>query len=90
MDAVEIFQDLVVPEPQNALALVLKELGSLGFAARRAIVLATVDFHNQPGVVANKIANIAADRHLAELVPFYLTRAQYSPDTLLGLGHALP
>jgi hypothetical protein len=34
MDAVEICQDLVVPKPQNAIALVLQELGSLGFAAR--------------------------------------------------------
>jgi hypothetical protein len=48
MDAVEICQDLVVPKPQDAISLVLQELGSLGFPARRAIVLATIDFHDQP------------------------------------------
>jgi hypothetical protein len=32
MNAVEIYQNLVVPKPQDAIALVLQELGSLGFA----------------------------------------------------------
>jgi hypothetical protein len=33
MDAIEICQDLVVPKPQNAIALLLQELGSPGFPA---------------------------------------------------------
>ena len=45
MDAVEICQDFVVPKPQNAISLVLQEPTSLGLPARRAIVLAAVDFH---------------------------------------------
>src|SRR5215472_9515867 len=91
MDAVEICHDLAVPKSQNAIALVLQELGPLGLPARRAIVLTAINFHDQPSLVANKIGNVAADRHLAaELVPFHLARAQYLPDPLLGLGHSLP
>jgi hypothetical protein len=51
MDAVGICQDLVVPKPQNAIALVLQEPASLSFPRRRAIVLAAVDFQDQPGLV---------------------------------------
>src|SRR6266478_174046 len=64
MDAVEICQDFVVPKPQKAIALVLQEPASLGLPRRRAIVLAAVDFHDQSGLVAHKIGNVAADRHL--------------------------
>src|SRR5215831_15870280 len=77
MDAVEICHDLAVPKSQNAIALVLQELGPLGLPARRAIVLTAINFHDQPSLVANKIGNVAADRHLAaELVPFHLARAR--------------
>ena len=91
MDTIEIFQDLVVPKPQNAITLVLHERSSRGFAARRAVVLAAVDFHYQPGLVAHKIGNVGADWHLAtEFVPLHLMRAQYLPHAALRLGHVLP
>src|SRR5271163_2656800 len=88
MDTVEIIQDLVVPQPENAIALVLQELGSLGFPVRQVIVLATIDLHDQSRIMTNKIGNVSADQHLAaELLRFYLTQAQYMPDLLLCLGH---
>jgi hypothetical protein len=69
MDPVEIFQDLVVPKPQDAIAFVLQETTSLGFQRGRAILLAGVNFHDQLRLVAYKIGNRATDRHLAaELV----------------------
>jgi hypothetical protein len=56
-----------------------------------AIVLAAVDFHDQPGLVVNKISNVTTDGHLAaELVPTHPTRAQYLPEPPLDLGHLLP
>jgi len=91
MNAVEICQDLVVPKPQNAIALALQELGSRGFPVRRTIVSATIHFDDQPGLVADKISNVAADRHLAaKPVALHLARAQYLPDPPLGLGHVVP
>ena len=91
MDAIEICQDLIVPKPQNAIALIFQEFISLYFARRGAIMLAAVDFHDQPGLVARKVDNVAADRHLAaELVPVHLMRTQYPPDPPFRLGHALP
>jgi hypothetical protein len=47
----------------------LQELGSLGFPAGRAIVLATVDFHDQPDLVANKIGNVRAGTWRRNLRP---------------------
>jgi hypothetical protein len=91
MDAVEVRQDFVVPKPQNAMALVLPEPTSLGLPRRQAIVLAAVDFHDQPSLVAHKIGNVAADRHLAaELVPRHSMGAQHMPDPPLRLRHVLP
>jgi len=48
MDAVEVYQDLVVPKPQKAIAFVLQEPISFSLLRRRSIVLAAVDFHDQP------------------------------------------
>jgi len=90
MDAGGICQDLRVPKSQNPIALVLQETTSLGFPRRRAIVLAAVDFQDQPGLVAYKVSNVTTDRHLAaELVPLYLMRAQCLPEPPFRLGHAL-
>jgi hypothetical protein len=61
--AFKIFQDLIVPKPQNAIALALQKRSPLGFSQRRAIMLATIDFYNQPDLVAHKICNITADRY---------------------------
>ena len=96
MDVVDICQDFVIPKPQNAISLVLQEPTSLGLPGRRAVVLAAVDFHDQPSPPrtqnrAHKIGNVAADRYLAaELVPRHSMGAQYLPDPPLRLGHVLP
>jgi hypothetical protein len=91
MDAVEICQDLVVPEPQDAIAFVLQEPTSLGLPRRRVIVLTAVDFHDQPGLVAHKISNVAADRQLAaELLSLHLMRAHDLPDPPFRFAHVLP
>jgi hypothetical protein len=64
MDTLGIWQDLVVPKPQNAIAFVLQEATSLDFPWRRAIVLAAVDFNDQPSLVTDKIDDVAPERHL--------------------------
>jgi len=47
-------------------------------------------FHDQPGLVAHKIGNLATDLHLAaELVSLYLMRAQHLPEPPFRFGHAL-
>jgi hypothetical protein len=69
MDAVEVYQDLVVPKPQKAIAFVLQEPISFSLLRRRSIVLAAVDFHDQPGLVAYKIGNVAANRPPAGATP---------------------
>jgi hypothetical protein len=89
-DAVEICQDLVVPKPQNAIALVLQELISLDLPPRRGIMLATVDFHDRPDLVAHKIGNVAAGRHLPAKFEPHAMRAPDLPDPPFRLGHALP
>jgi hypothetical protein len=90
MDAVEICQDLVVPESEDAIAFALQEPASLGLPWRRAIVLTAVDFEDQPGLVAHEIGDVAAQRYLApELVPLRLMRAQYSPDPPFRVSHVL-
>jgi hypothetical protein len=54
-------------------------------------VLAAVDFHDQPGLVAHEIGNVAADWYLAaEPVPVHLMRAQDLPDPPFRVGHVLP
>jgi hypothetical protein len=54
-------------------------------------VLAAVDFHDQAGLVAHKVGDLAADRHLAaELATPHSMQAQYLPDPLFRLGHVLP
>jgi hypothetical protein len=90
MDAVEIRQDLIVPNSQNSIPFALQKPASLGFLRRRAIMLAAVDFHDQPGLVADKVGNVAADRHLAaEPVARHLMRAQHLPDPPFRHGHVL-
>jgi hypothetical protein len=63
--ALRIFQHLVVPQTQNPLAFVLQEAAPLDFLLRRWIVLAAIDFDNQPRLVADKIRYISPERHLA-------------------------
>jgi hypothetical protein len=53
-------------------------------------VLSAVDFHDQPGLVADEIGNLATDRYLAtELEPVDLTQAQYLSEFPFRLSHIL-
>ena len=91
MNTAEICQHLVVPEPQNAIALVLDERTSLGFLRRRSIVLTAVNFHDDSGLMACEVGYVAADRHLAsEFVSLHLLRAEYLPDPTFRGGHISP
>jgi hypothetical protein len=88
MHAFEVRLYLGVPEPQNSVALTLKDAGPFCLLRRRPVVLATVDLHNQACIVANEIDNIGPERHLPpKSMPSDLTRPQDCPDASLGIGH---
>jgi hypothetical protein len=68
----------------------LQNPASLGFSRRRATVLAAVEFYDQPGLVAHKVGNVAADRHLAaELAPLTCRERHILPRLPFRLGHVL-
>ena len=72
-------KDIVVPEPENRVAL-LAQTAIPNFIRSRFIVLPAVDFNNQTFFAANKIADIADYRDLSsELVSVDLTIANPIP-----------
>ena len=76
MDAFWICQNLIVPETQNTISLALQKSDSIRLMFRRTIMLAAVDFNDQSGFMAQKIGDIATDRHLTtELAAHHLPRA---------------
>jgi hypothetical protein len=84
-------QHLVVPEPQHAITFGLEEQSPLGFERQRAVMLAAVDFNDQSSLVACKIRDVGAERHLtAELISTDLAQAQHSPDPAFRVRHVPP
>jgi len=76
MHAVQIFQDLVIPEPQHTVTLAFQKSRAAYLRFGSGIVLTTVDFDDQSHLVADKVGNKTSDRHLsAKSVPFHLARS---------------
>jgi hypothetical protein len=76
VDAFEIAQNLVVPEAEDGTALAFQECASRNLTGGLLVVLAAVDFHDQPGLVTDEIGDVTAQRHLTpELVPVHLVQA---------------
>jgi hypothetical protein len=90
-DSLRICQHLVVPKPQHPVPLPFKKPAALDFVRRGGVVLAAIDFDDQPSFVADKVGDIATDRHLpAKAKSLDLPRAKHPPNSSLGLGHCLP
>jgi hypothetical protein len=63
-NAFEIFQHLIIPEAQNAIAVIRQPLIADGVAFVIS-VLTSVDFDHQPPLSANEIDNVRTNRLLA-------------------------
>jgi hypothetical protein len=86
--ALGIVQNLVVPEPQDAVALAFQELSAAHLLLRQEIMLAAIDLDDQSCGVADEVGYKPADRHLAaKPVPFGLPQSQHLPEPYLGFGH---
>lgn len=78
--ALRIVQNLVVPEPQDALPLAFKELSTAHLLVRQQIMLAAIDLDDQSCRVADEVGHKPADRPLsAEPVPLGLPQSQRLP-----------
>ena len=62
--AVGIFQDFIIPEAYDPIALALQEPAPVGFLLGQGIMLAAIEFDDQAGFVTDKIRNVAPERHL--------------------------
>jgi hypothetical protein len=86
--ALRIVQNLVVPEPQYAVALAFQELSAVHLLLRQEIMLAAIDLDDQSRRVADEVGYKPPDWHLAaKPVPFGLPQSQRLPEPHLGFGH---
>src|SRR5215469_959408 len=86
--ALRIVQNLVVPEPQDAVALAFQELSAAHLLLRLEIMLAAIDLDDQSCPVADVVGYKPPDWHLtAKPVPFGLPQSQHLPEPYLGFGH---
>jgi hypothetical protein len=84
-DAVDVAQDVVVPEAKHGVAVPLEKggAGSVGFWR----VLPSVSFHDQHPLGAEKVGDVGADRGLAaELEAGELAVAEVAPKADFGIG----
>ncbi|AOG10776.1 hypothetical protein BSY240_1409 [Agrobacterium sp. RAC06] len=85
-DIVEMLQDLVVPEAQDAEAFGTEE-GVTIKVVEAVAVLAAVDLNDQPGFEADEIEDVAAQRYLsAEFGAGELAVAERAPEHGFGCG----
>jgi hypothetical protein len=86
---IEISQNFVVPEPDQAKALRLKPRGALSIAFGR--MLPTVHLDDQPRLETDKIGYVLSNRHLSpKLRALQLARAQRSPQPTFRIGCGMP
>jgi hypothetical protein len=80
--AIECRQDVVVPEPQNAITVPFDGHGARAVSLERMlfIMLSTIEFNDKPRVVTREVGNVARDGNLTPEVPaFRLQEAQLLP-----------
>lgn len=89
-DAFEIFQHLVVPEPQNTIALFSKPAIAPGITLA-AGMLPAIYLDNETALSAHKIDRVAADRDLPDkFEPGQSPCAKDLPQPLFSLGRTAP
>jgi len=89
--AVQLTQDGVVPEAQDAKAGLLQDFGSGGIICGLVGMLPAIQLHDQFGLEAGEVGEIAVDRDLsAELEAVELPVPQAEPKPSFGLGPVTP
>ena len=84
--AFNISHHIIVPEPDDPIAVFLDQLGPRSILD--LIVLAAIEFHNQPDASRCEVSDIGANGKLFdEFGVRKLPTAQASPKLALGLGH---
>jgi hypothetical protein len=87
-NAIDILQNVVVPETENSVPARVEEPSSYGIPRFR--MLATIRFDDELGINAKKIGDVRSDRRLpTKLQPVQLPIAEVVPQTLFGVGRVL-
>jgi hypothetical protein len=87
-DIVDAGQHLVIPVTDEAITQPLQRRRSLRIIARLQRMLTAVDLDHQLGLRAQKVDDIAIDRHLPpKTKALDLSCAQAAPQALFGIGH---
>jgi hypothetical protein len=87
-DGLDVFEDFVVPESQDGVALTRKPFVSDGVVGV-VVVLAAVGFDDDSGVVADEIGDVASDGVLSSEFHAELVSAQVFPEVLFCVGHVV-
>lgn len=82
--ALDVREDIIVPEAEDAEAFALEVLGSHTILFRG--MLATVDLDDELGGQANEIGDIAGTRFLSPEFPAELSVPEMPPELALGVG----
>jgi hypothetical protein len=81
-----VFQDVVVPEAENAKALRLEIAGADRVLLNAIGMLAAVDFDDELGGEAQEVGEVSTIRHLAAELGVRKSLAKSAPQALLGLS----
>jgi hypothetical protein len=87
-DGLDIFENFVVPESQDGVALAREPFVSNDVVGV-VEVLAAVGFDDDSGVVADKIWDVTSDGVLSSEFHAELVSAQVFPEVLFGVGHVV-
>jgi hypothetical protein len=86
--AVEILQNVVVPEAEDAIALCVHDAGAGDIMGALLVVLSAVDFDDELGAMAAEISRIIwGKRRLAAPVQTWKGFSKASPEHALRIGH---
>ena len=85
-DTVEIAQHLIVPESNDAIALLFDHSGSRQINCR--FVLPTIDLNHELCSMAGKVRDVMPERDLPAKVPYLKALLEHSPQLPLCIGHS--
>ena len=88
--ALDVAENVVVPETHDVIAPLFKNTGPLGVARLAKIVLTAIDLDNEFQIERHKIHNVAPDWHLTlELDAVETPSTKFGPQKFFGFGRAL-
>ena len=85
-DAVEIFEHLIVPEAQDAIAFAVQEAGAHLILREPLRMLAAIDLDDQLRTMRSEVGDIRAKGHLAPELGGGKALAKRTPQALLRAG----